>query len=109
MTPHPTHLTPLSPDDARRRATEAAFERHAGTADPEARRLALEDVVLANLGLARGLAAAHRDKGIPREDLEQVACTALVAAAARFRPEEGRDFLAFAVPTIRGELKRHFR
>jgi RNA polymerase sigma-B factor len=32
-----------------------------------------------------------------------------VAAAQRFRPGEGRDFLAFAVPTIRGELKRHFR
>jgi RNA polymerase sigma-B factor len=103
----PTNHT--SPDDARRRATDEAFERCAATTDPEVRRLALEDVVLANLGLARGLAAAHRDKGIPREDLEQVACTALVAAAARFRPEEERDFLAFAVPTLRGELKRHFR
>jgi RNA polymerase sigma-B factor len=104
---NPTTLMTL--DDTRRRATDAAFERCATTTDPEVRRLALEDVVLANLGLARGLAAAHRDKGIPREDLEQVACTALVAAAARFRPEDGRDFLAFAVPTIRGELKRHFR
>jgi RNA polymerase sigma-B factor len=41
--------------------------------------------------------------------LEQVAYIALISAANRFRPEEGRDFLAYAVPTIRGQLKRHFR
>jgi RNA polymerase sigma-B factor len=95
-------------DGTRRSLTDAAFER-ARDEDPDVRRQALEDAVLANLGVARSLAAAHRDKGVPREDLEQVAYTALVAAAQRFRPEEGRDFLAFAIPTIRGELKRHFR
>ncbi|MPZ94912.1 MAG: sigma-70 family RNA polymerase sigma factor [Propionibacteriales bacterium] len=93
----------------RRQVTEAAFDRIRRREDPDIRHRALEQVVLANLGVARSLAAAHRDKGIPREDLEQVAYAALVAAADRFRPEEGRDFLAFAVPTIRGELKRHFR
>jgi RNA polymerase sigma-B factor len=79
------------------------------SAGPDTHPQCQEEVVLAHLSVARSLAAAHRDKGIPREDLEQVAFTALVAAARRFRPEEGRDFLAFAVPTIRGELKRHFR
>ena len=79
------------------------------SADPETHRQCQEEVVLANLSVARSLAAAHRNKGIPPEDLEQVAFTALVAAARRFHPEDGRDFLAFAVPTIRGELKRHFR
>ncbi len=96
-------------DDVRRRKTEAAFARYAATQDPEVRRQALEDVVLANLRVAKGMAASHRDKGVPQEDLEQVAYTALVAAAQRFRPEEGKDFLAFAVPTIRGEIKRYFR
>ena len=95
-------------DGDRRKLTHTAFER-SHDEDPRVRDEALEDVVLANLAVARSLAAAHRDKGIPREDLEQVAYTALVAAAQRFRPDEGRDFLAFAVPTIRGELKRHFR
>jgi len=95
-------------DGTRSSLTDAALDRP-HVEDPDVRRRALEDVVLANLGVARSLAAAHRDKGIPREDLEQVAYTALVAAAQRFRPEEGRDFLSFAVPTIRGELKRHFR
>lgn len=113
-TPPETHSTPVPAtqpldDSDRRRLTDEAFARTERVDDPEVRRQAIEEVVLANLGVARGLAAAHRDKGIPREDLEQVACTALVAAAQRFRPEEGRDFLSFAVPTIRGELKRHFR
>lgn len=75
---------------------------------PEAQ-WAVDEAVLANLGVARAMAASFRNKGIALEDLEQVACTALVAAAHRFVPAEDRDFLSFAVPTIRGELKRHFR
>ncbi len=98
-----------SVDDVRRRTTEAAFRRIAATDDPEVHEQALEEVVLANLRVARGIASGQRDKGVALEDLEQVACAALVAAARRFRPEEGRDFLAFAVPTIRGEVKRYFR
>ena len=109
-----TQTTPGERDRAsadssdRRSLTDTAFDRWHDK-DPDVRHQALEEVVLANLGVARSLAAAHRDKGIPREDLEQVAYAALVVAAQRFRPQEGRDFLAFAVPTIRGELKRHFR
>ncbi len=100
---------PSLDDVERRKITEAAFARCAEARSQQERDLAIEEVVLANLGVARALAATHRHKGISREDLEQVAYTALVAAATRFRPEEGRDFLSFAVPTIRGELKRHFR
>jgi RNA polymerase sigma-B factor len=59
--------------------------------------------------LARSLAGQHRGKGIPLEDLEQVAYAALVRAVNRFRLSHDVDFLAYAVPTIRGELKRHFR
>jgi RNA polymerase sigma-B factor len=108
--PLPLDGAPAVDDAERRRLTDDAFARvQRADCDAATRCQALEQVVLANLGVARGLAAAHRDKGIPREDLEQVACTALVAAARRFEPGEGRDFLSFAVPTIRGELKRHFR
>ncbi len=96
-------------DEARRLITEAAFARCASTDDPHLCRQALQEVVVANLRVAKALASAQRDKGIDLEDLEQVAYTALVAAADRFRPEEGQDFLSFAVPTIRGELKRYFR
>jgi len=43
------------------------------------------------------------------EDLEQVAYLGLVKAAKRYDPELGHHFLAYAVPTIRGEIRRHFR
>ena len=59
--------------------------------------------------MARGIAAQFRERGIPREDLEQVAYVGLVAAAHRFEAATRDDFLAFAVPTIRGEIRRHFR
>jgi RNA polymerase sigma-B factor len=66
-------------------------------------------LVEANLGLARGLAARYRHRGIPTEDLEQVAYLGLVKAADRFREDEGHEFGAYATPTITGEIRRHFR
>jgi RNA polymerase sigma-B factor len=59
--------------------------------------------------VARTLAARHAGKGIPRDDLEQVAYLALTRAARNFDPAARSDFLSYAVPTIRGELKKHFR
>ena len=66
-------------------------------------------LVVAHLGVARSIAARYRHRGVSREDLEQVACLGLVKAAGRFDPDAGHDFLAYAVPTIRGEVRRHFR
>ena len=43
------------------------------------------------------------------EDLEQVACEGLIKAAARFDAGLGKDFLSFAVLTVRGDLQRYFR
>ncbi len=62
-----------------------------------------------NLGVARSIAGRYRNRGVSPEDLEQVAYLGLVKAAARFDPDGGHDFLAYAVPTIRGEVRRHFR
>lgn len=69
----------------------------------------LDEVVLSNLEVARSLAASYAGRGIPAEDLEQVAYAALVKAAAGFDPARSTDFLAYAVPTIRGEVKKYFR
>lgn len=77
--------------------------------DPAQRQRLRAEVVTSTLDLADRLAHRYLGRGIDREDLEQVARTALVAAVDRYDPSRGRGFRAFAVPTITGELKRHFR
>jgi RNA polymerase sigma-B factor len=61
------------------------------------------------LPLADHVARRFRGRGQPHGDLRQVACVGLVNAVNRFDPDAGSDFLAFAVPTIMGEVRRHFR
>lgn len=61
-----------------------------------------------HLPLARRLASRYRNSGESTDDLEQVASLGLIKAIDRYRPEAGA-FARFAVPTIVGELKRHFR
>ncbi len=68
-----------------------------------------EEVVLANRGLAIGLAKRFDGRGVDHDDLVQVAMLGLVQAARRYRPDRGHGFSAFAAPTITGELKRYFR
>jgi RNA polymerase sigma-B factor len=72
-------------------------------------RTAREELVAQMLPLARSLARRYANKGEPLDDLEQVACVGLIKAIDRF--DLGRDvrFATYAVPTIAGELKRHFR
>lgn len=61
-----------------------------------------------NLPVADGLARRYRSRGEDLDDLVQVARLGLVHAVNRFEPGTGA-FLSFAVPTITGEIKRHFR
>ena len=61
------------------------------------------------LPLARSLAGRYRRSEEPIEDLEQVAGIGLLKAIDRFDPDRGVAFSSFAVPTILGELRRHFR
>jgi len=61
------------------------------------------------LPLARSLARRYAGKGEPLEDLEQVASLGLLKAIDRFDVTRDVRFATFAVPTIAGELKRHFR
>lgn len=61
------------------------------------------------LPFGRRLARRYAGRGIPLEDLEQVALLALVKSVERFDPDRGVKFTTFAGRTIMGELKRHFR
>jgi RNA polymerase sigma-B factor len=60
------------------------------------------------LPLAHSLARRY-PAGSEREDVDQIACLALVKAVERFDPAKGTAFSSFATPTILGEIKRYFR
>jgi len=83
-------------------------ELHATTDEQEKKALRAEVVVL-NMGVARAIAHRYRQRGLAEEDLVQVAYVGLVKAVNGFDPSHERDFLSYAVPTVTGEVKRHFR
>src|SRR4051794_31797999 len=75
----------------------------------EGDRAARDEVAERLLPLAHGLARRYAGKGEPLDDLEQVACVGLLKAIDRFDCTRDVRFATFAVPTIAGEIKRHFR
>jgi RNA polymerase sigma-B factor len=81
------------------------FRRYRDEQDARAR----EELVMRHLPLARKLAGRYSRSKEPFDDLYQVACLGLIKAIDRFDPDRGVTFASFAVPTILGELKRHFR
>jgi RNA polymerase sigma-B factor len=70
---------------------------------------ARDELVSRLIPLVRQLAGRYRHSGEPHDDLVQVACVGLLKAVDRYEPERGSAFTKYAVPTILGELKRHFR
>jgi RNA polymerase sigma-B factor len=78
----------------------------AGSAEFQGQR---DKIVERCLPLADHIARRFEGRGEPRDDLVQVARVGLVNAVARFDVNAGPDFVSFAVPTIMGEVRRHFR
>jgi len=86
-------------------ADRRLFTRLRDARDPVDR----DAVVERFMPLARQLAARYQRPEEPFDDVFQVACFGLVKAVDRFDADRGVAFSSYAVPTITGEIKRHFR
>ncbi|GGX59833.1 SigB/SigF/SigG family RNA polymerase sigma factor [Streptomyces fructofermentans] len=89
--------------------TAAVFERLAALPGEPERRALRDELVEAWLPMARRIALRYRGRGESVEDLTQVAALGLVKAVDRYEPGRGSAFESYAIPTITGEIKRHFR
>ncbi|MFE6194352.1 RNA polymerase sigma factor SigF [Streptomyces sp. NPDC057838] len=97
---HPHHDAP---------DTAGAFRRLASLPAGPERDAVRDEIVEAWLPMADRLAGRFRSRGESYEDLRQVAALGLVKAVDRYDPERGHAFESYAVPTVTGEIKRHFR
>jgi len=100
---------PARPVGKQERENAALVQRVSESTDEVERRQLLDELVVLNLGVAHAIALRYRNRGIPLDDLDQVARLGLVKAAQGFDASRRTDFLAYAVPTIRGEVRRYFR
>jgi RNA polymerase sigma-B factor len=106
--PSPAGTDPL-PGDGTQDEAEGLLRRLAALPEQDPTRSTLrQQVVETKLPLVRHLAQRFRGRGEPLDDLVQVGAIGLLHAIDRFDPERG-SFTAFAVPTIVGEIRRHFR
>src|SRR5215210_5048799 len=91
------------PRDRRREAM--LVSRYCATRDPALR----EQLVMTYLPLARTIARRYQSPRVPTEDLVQVATIGLMKAVDRYDADRGVAFSSYAVPTMVGEVQRHFR
>jgi RNA polymerase sigma-B factor len=97
---HPHHDAPDTAD---------RFRRLAALPPGPEREALRSELVEAWLPMADRIAGRFRDRGESLDDLRQVAALGLVKAVDRYDPERGHAFESYAVPTVTGEIKRHFR
>lgn len=96
--------------DAARAASHALFAELAELdADDPRREQIRAELVDLHAGLAHSIGRRLSRGGQHDDDISQVAMLGLVKAIDRFEPHRGVEFSSFATPTIRGEVRRHFR
>jgi RNA polymerase sigma-B factor len=101
---------PISDNRRRAERTAPLFVELATLEKGDPRRERLREILVEeHLPLVRHFARRFSNRGEPFDDLLQVGTLGLIAAIDRFDPTRGVEFLSFAVPTITGEIKRHFR
>jgi RNA polymerase sigma-B factor len=98
--PGPAH--PNVPSDPE---LSALFEQYANTGDRDLR----NELILRHRWLAQQCSRRFARRSVELEDLLQVAEVGLLKAVERFDPDYGVQFATFAIPTVLGELRRHFR
>ncbi|HEX4819891.1 MAG TPA: SigB/SigF/SigG family RNA polymerase sigma factor [Acidimicrobiales bacterium] len=84
---------------------EDRFRRHRETGDRQLRNELIEE----HRWVAVHCARRFDHRGEPLDDLIQVGQLGLLKAVTRFDPEVGVSFASYAIPTVMGELRRHFR
>ena len=92
----------------RERDRDAELERFRALAASGDEKLR-DDLVEEFAWVARHCARRFADRGEPFDDLIQVGMLGVFKAVQRFDPEHGTSFVSFALPTVLGELRRHFR
>src|SRR6476659_7946570 len=90
---------------ADRRAHIDLLEAYRLTGDRAARDRLVEEL----MPLVRSLARRYAGRGEPVDDPVQVGAIGLIKAIDRFELERGVELSTYAVPTIVGEIRRHFR
>jgi len=105
----PDRLLDIDERQGREEQTQERFLRLSETSDVHERQRLYDDIVLLNMQVAESIARRYRQRGAELDDLVQVAHLGLVKAVDRYAVDSGSHFLAFAVPTITGEVKRYFR
>jgi len=76
---------------------------------PKDRQRLREKAAALNRDLALGVAYPFHGRGVDAEDIDQVALLGLWKAVLGYTPRDGSTFASYAIPTISGEVKRHFR
>lgn len=89
--------------------TRSLLSRRAAATDSGERKTLLDQAIELNLGIAHSIANRFYGRGVEPDDLTQVASLGLVKAARNYDPATATPFLAYAIPTISGEVKRYFR
>jgi RNA polymerase sigma-B factor len=105
----PTHVSAKHHPHEDAPDTAKAFRELAGLPPGERRDTLRDEIVEAWLPMANRIAGRFRNRGENLDDLRQVAALGLVKAVDRYDPELGNAFESYAVPTVTGEIKRHFR
>lgn len=96
-------------DSLEQRSTNELFAMLRAAQDPNLRARIRECLINRHEGLVRHVVKDYLGSGESYEDLYGVGMLGLINAVDRFDPERGNRFATFAVPTIRGEIRRYFR